>query len=71
MKKTIQTVMIIRYLQKGKSITPLEALKKFGCFSLAQRIYDLRNMGYIIYKKNISYNGKTFASYFLPQKANA
>lgn len=40
---------IVIYLQKGKKITPIEALNKFGCFRLASRISDLRADGYKIH----------------------
>ena len=37
-----QNLQILSYLKKGKPITPLEALEKFGCWRLSARIYDLR-----------------------------
>ena len=40
-----QTTQIQRHLEKGKSLTPIQALNKFGCFRLAARIADLRNDG--------------------------
>lgn len=40
-----QTKQIQRHLEKGKSLTPIQALNKFGCFRLAARIADLRNDG--------------------------
>ena len=33
------------FLKKGRSITQVDALKLFGCFRLASRIYDLRERG--------------------------
>lgn len=38
------------YLESGNQITPLQALKKFGCFRLAARIRDLKDEGMTIYK---------------------
>lgn len=32
-------------LLAGRKITPLDALERYGCMSLAQRIKDLRNEG--------------------------
>jgi hypothetical protein len=58
-----QKQQILAYLKKGKSITPLQALTKFGCFRLAARIADLRNEGLNIATKNVTKEGKTFASY--------
>jgi hypothetical protein len=47
LKPTImsQTTQIANYLNKGKKLTPIDALNKFGCFRLAARIADLRNDG--------------------------
>ena len=38
-----QNKQIINYLKRGKSITPIEALNRFGCFRLSGRIHNLRN----------------------------
>lgn len=40
-----QVERIKKHLEKGKAITAIEALEKFGCFRLAARISDLRNDG--------------------------
>ena len=40
-----QNQMILSYLQKGKSLTAMDALKLFGCFRLAARVSDLKEMG--------------------------
>lgn len=58
-----QNNKIKAYLTKGKSITPIDALNKFGCFRLAARISDLRSEGLNIITKNVTKEGKTFASY--------
>lgn len=56
---------ILEYLQKGNSITPIEALDKFGCFRLSARIWELKKDGYDI-ETVIETNGnKKFASYRL------
>lgn len=60
-----QNQQIKSYLEKGKSITPIQALNKFGCFRLAARISDLRNDGLNIATKIVTKDGKTFASYRL------
>ena len=60
-----QNQQIKGYLEKGKSITPIEALNKFGCFRLAARISDLRNEGLNIATKIVTKDGKTFAKYTL------
>jgi hypothetical protein len=58
-----QNERILNYLQKGKSLTPITALTKFGCFRLAARISDLRKQGHTIHTDTITKNKKTFASY--------
>ena len=56
---------ILEYLQKGNSITPIEALDKFGCFRLSARIWELKKDGYDI-ETVIETNGnKKLASYRL------
>ena len=37
-----QSEQILKYLQAGNALTPLEALRKFNCLRLGVRIYDLR-----------------------------
>ena len=39
---------ILRYLEDFGSITPLDALREFGCMRLGARIYDLKRKGYDI-----------------------
>ena len=58
------TVGILAHL-KRKSITPLEALNKFGCLRLAAIIYNLRKRGVVIKTVNKTVNSKTFAQYIL------
>ena len=60
-----QAQRILIYLKTGKTLTPLEALKKFGCFRLAARISDLRSQGHNIWTNYITKDNKTFAAYKL------
>lgn len=61
-----QTIKILKALQAGRKLTPLDALSEFGCFRLGARIFDIKQMGYDILTKTVkSSNGKTFASYEL------
>jgi len=62
-----QNDRVINYLKQGKKLTPLKALKKFQCFRLSARIFDLNQMGYNIECTNVSKNGKHFAEYKLIQ----
>ena len=43
-----QNQMVLMALQEGKSITPMYAWRRFGCFRLGARIYDLKQKGYKI-----------------------
>tara|TARA_Y100000361_G_scaffold149134_1_gene162947 strand:+ start:607 stop:801 length:195 start_codon:yes stop_codon:yes gene_type:complete len=62
-----QNNQILEYLKSGKKLTPLTALKKFGCFRLSARILDLRQEGHAIVTENVTRKGKTFAEYSLLQ----
>jgi hypothetical protein len=60
-----QTQRILIYLQSGKQLTAIDALKKFGCFRLAARIADLRKNGHTIWTNYVQKDNKVFASYKL------
>ena len=60
-----QTRQIKAYLLKGNKITPIKALKLFGCFRLGARIHDLRKEGLLIETRIDSSRGKNFAEYFI------
>tara|TARA_Y100001937_G_scaffold48097_1_gene67164 strand:- start:299 stop:502 length:204 start_codon:yes stop_codon:yes gene_type:complete len=62
-----QNQQILEYLKSGKKISPLIALKKFGCFRLSARIFNLRQEGNPIVTENVTRKGKTFAEYSLLQ----
>ena len=62
-----QNEKILDYLKSGKKLTPLTALRKFGCFRLSARILDLRQAGNAIVTENVTRKGKTFAEYSLLQ----
>ena len=56
---------ILGYLKTGRTLTPLEALNRFGCFRLGARIYDLKKEGHKIRSKQVAFNGKHVAEYSL------
>ena len=59
-----QNKQIADYLNKGKKLTPIDALNKFGCLRLAARIADLRNEGMNIVTRTIKLeNKKQIAQY--------
>lgn len=45
MGKVSQNKLILEYLMEGHTITPLVALRLFGCLRLSARIYELRKRG--------------------------
>ncbi len=49
MNTEAQATEILNHLKAGLSISPLEALGKFGCLRLSARIYDLRKLGHTIH----------------------
>lgn len=64
---TSQESKILEYLQKGYSLTPLEALEYFGCFRLGARCFDLRKAGHDVRSElTKSPDGKKhFSTYWL------
>jgi len=60
-----QNARIAANLSNGKKLTGLQALRLFGCFRLASRVWDLREQGLDIKSKFITRNGKTFSQYYI------
>ena len=63
--KVSQEQTILSHLKRGKSLTPLEAFNRFGCFRLSARIYDMRCAGYKIISTNKKVGKKHVAEYSL------
>jgi hypothetical protein len=65
-----QADLIARYLRRGRSLTPLSALRLFGCLRLGGRIYELRQReGLRIRTEIIEVSGqKRIARYSLATK---
>jgi hypothetical protein len=59
-----QKTDILAHLQHGP-ITPMEALKKYGCFRLAARIDNLRQDGHDIATEMVDTGDKRWAKYSL------
>lgn len=43
-----QNEKILQYIEQEGSITPLDALREFGCMRLASRVSELKKEGYPI-----------------------
>ena len=63
-----QKANVRAWLLDGRSITPLEALNKFGSLRLSAIIFDLREEGLPIVTEKIQVSPrKRVAQYFLPK----
>lgn len=60
-----QNDLILKHLQAGNSITPMDALRLFGSFRLGARVHDLKKKGHAIKCRMVSNGEKRFASYAL------
>ena len=60
-----QSALILEHLRSRGSITPLDALRLYGCFRLGGRIYDLKRAGHTIVTEMVEDNGKHYARYRL------
>lgn len=65
MNTRAQKDRILDHLATGRPLTPIAALKRFGCFRLGARIWDLKRDGHRIQTDMVTRKGKTFASYRL------
>ncbi|MDE2021068.1 MAG: hypothetical protein KGJ13_12090 [Patescibacteria group bacterium] len=63
-----QSDAILDALKRGETLTPLDALKRFGVFRLGARIFDLTQAGHKIEMRLIETpSGKHVAAYSLSQ----
>lgn len=64
--KATQKIQILEHMQAGNAITPLDALRLFGCMRLGARIYDLKQRGYVINTSIVKDKdtGKRYALYY-------
>lgn len=60
-----QTARILEWMLFGNSITPLEALQRFGTMRLGARIADIKALGYDVKGELISVGGKKVKRYYL------
>lgn len=59
-----QADQILAHLKRGP-IDPIMALRRYGCFRLGARVWDLRQQGYDIRSRIVRERGKKFARYLL------
>lgn len=66
MKTKAQVDKIRAALERGEKLTPVRALRQFGCFRLAARVKELRDAGMPIQtEKCRTKDGATVARYTL------
>ena len=65
METATQNDKILEALKNGYALTPLDALRRFSCFRLGARIFDLKHMGHKIEKRMVKRQGAYIAEYRL------
>ena len=60
-----QIAQIQAALERGDSLTPLDALRRYGSFRLGAHIWELKRRGHQIETKMVKINGKRVARYSL------
>lgn len=61
-----QNDLILRHLQRGRTLTQLSALRLFQCLRLGARVHRLRTLGYDIRTEPLTLSsGKRVARYSL------
>jgi hypothetical protein len=67
LKGDSQNAMVLAHLARGKTLTQLDALRKFGSMRLGARIYELKRRGHRIKAQMVTLsNGKIVAEYSMP-----
>lgn len=49
-----QRTQVLEHLREGNSITSMDAIRYFGITRISAKIFELRNEGYDIERKNIT-----------------
>ena len=62
-----QNDMILAALRRGEHLSPLDALRRFGCLRLAARVDDLKRAGHRIQTAMVVNGGKRFATYYIEE----
>lgn len=65
---TSQEERILEALENGEKLTPMDALRRWGCFRLGARIFGLKSRGHNIETKMIGNGRKRYAEYRLIPK---
>ena len=67
-----QTEQLKKAFLHGVTISPLDALRDYGCLRLAARVHDLRDEGLQIETDMVKCpgTGRTYACYSIPTRRN-
>jgi len=57
--------MMLRDLKNGKTVSPLMALRNYGCLRLGDVAFQLRKKGYKVVTTMVERNGKRYGVYSL------
>lgn len=68
MNTDAQKLQIVRHLAKGHTLTKLQALRKFGCWNLGGRIFDLRAERWPIKTRMVTRKDKRIAEYWMGRR---
>lgn len=60
-----QNQQVLAHLKQGKTLTPIEALREYGMFRLAARVYELKEDGWPVKTERVRTATNTFAKYSL------
>lgn len=69
-KPNSQYQRILIALLGGDKLTPLDALRRFGCFRLGARVWEMKRRGWPVQAERITQNGKSYASYYIQENGN-
>ena len=70
MTPSTQQDRILAALRRGRAVTPISALRDFGCFRLGARIYNLKRQGHPIEATlKTDREGHRFAEYRMRARA--
>lgn len=70
-KKVTQTQQVLSHLRLYGSISPLEAMRRYGIMRLGARIWDLKTSGHIIDKAIEKDGTMHYARYTLTSEAKS
>lgn len=63
-----QAQAILAALESGRVLTPLDALREFGCMRLGARIYDLEQQGHKINRRLVRRGEAMVAEYWIDKR---